>query len=340
MSGSVAGAEMTTFFAPASMCFCAASRVVKNPVDSRTTSTPRSDQGSAPGSRSASTFSSDPAALITPSPSSTSLPSGPSTESYFRRCAIVAASPRSLIATMSNPASRSRCARKKFLPIRPKPLIPTFVFAMPRRFLPRFPVPGLTLPRRSARRFSRKHGLRRRRLPIEKHLETRDRRASYSGRRVRARPATDSDPVRRHGPERGSTGVGVVLGASLPARPSTVARGERGKLLQPPEAAVDRRFRRRRVAAMRELAQRQRRVTQPELCHLVQTLGQPLELAGLLQQLDGAKLRMRGSTRTDEVRVVGVGEAVRARARRRDDRVLLEREHDTARTGERKDVGD
>ena len=43
---------MTTFFAPASRCFCAPSRSVKKPVDSSTTSTPRSPQGSAPGSRS------------------------------------------------------------------------------------------------------------------------------------------------------------------------------------------------------------------------------------------------------------------------------------------------
>ena len=45
-SGSVAGAEMTTFFAPASRCFCAPSRLVKIPVDSIATSTPRSPHGS------------------------------------------------------------------------------------------------------------------------------------------------------------------------------------------------------------------------------------------------------------------------------------------------------
>ena len=49
MSGSVAGAEMTTFFAPASRCFWAPSRSVKKPVDSSTTSTPRSPHGSARG---------------------------------------------------------------------------------------------------------------------------------------------------------------------------------------------------------------------------------------------------------------------------------------------------
>ena len=41
-SGSVAGAEMMTFFAPADRCLAASSRLVKKPVDSRTTSIPRS----------------------------------------------------------------------------------------------------------------------------------------------------------------------------------------------------------------------------------------------------------------------------------------------------------
>ncbi len=47
-----AGAEMTTFFAPPSMWALAFSPSVKNPVDSTTTSTPRSPQGSLAGSRS------------------------------------------------------------------------------------------------------------------------------------------------------------------------------------------------------------------------------------------------------------------------------------------------
>ena len=48
----VLGAEMITFLAPASRCFAAPSRSVKNPVDSTTMSTPSSLQGSAAGSRS------------------------------------------------------------------------------------------------------------------------------------------------------------------------------------------------------------------------------------------------------------------------------------------------
>ena len=130
-SGSVAGAEMTTFFAPASRCFCAPSRLVKKPVDSITTSTSRSRQGSAAGSRSASPRISLPPTLSEPPSTSTSSGNLPSTESYRRRCAIVFTSPRSLNATISK-SPRSCAARKKLRPMRPNPLIPTRVFAMRR----------------------------------------------------------------------------------------------------------------------------------------------------------------------------------------------------------------
>ena len=51
-SGFLAGAEMSTFLAPPLvMCSSAVSRLVKKPVDSRTTSTPSDPHGSAPGSR-------------------------------------------------------------------------------------------------------------------------------------------------------------------------------------------------------------------------------------------------------------------------------------------------
>src|SRR5262245_25763292 len=130
-SGSLAGAEMITFFAPASRCFCTLGRSVKNPVDSSTTSTPRSPQGSCAGSRSARPSSSLPAALIDPLSTVTPPSSGPSSESYASRCAIVGTSPRSLNATSSKSVSRSSAARKKLRPMRPKPLMPTRVFAMP-----------------------------------------------------------------------------------------------------------------------------------------------------------------------------------------------------------------
>ncbi len=56
-SGSVAGAETMTFFAPPfSMCWMTSGRLVYLPVDSMTTSTPRSFQGSLPTSFSARTL--------------------------------------------------------------------------------------------------------------------------------------------------------------------------------------------------------------------------------------------------------------------------------------------
>ena len=60
MGASAEGAEMTTFFAPALMCFDAPSRDVNTPVDSTTKSTPRSPHGIISGSRSANTETSLP----------------------------------------------------------------------------------------------------------------------------------------------------------------------------------------------------------------------------------------------------------------------------------------
>jgi hypothetical protein len=48
----LAGAEITTFFAPAAICVPAFSSVVNIPVDSITTSTPNLPQGNALGSLS------------------------------------------------------------------------------------------------------------------------------------------------------------------------------------------------------------------------------------------------------------------------------------------------
>ena len=89
MSGPLAGAVMTTFLAPAVRCLAASSRLVKSPVDSNTTSTPRSFQGSCAGSRIDSTLNSSPSTEM-PSPcASTFACRLPSTESYFSRCASV-----------------------------------------------------------------------------------------------------------------------------------------------------------------------------------------------------------------------------------------------------------
>src|SRR5438874_1148288 len=103
MSGLLAGAVITTFFAPAATCLAASSRLVNRPVDSKTTSTPR-----AIDSPFASTF----ARRL------------PSTESYFSRCASVCAFVRSFTATKSMFRSPS-AARMMFRPMRPNPLMPT-----------------------------------------------------------------------------------------------------------------------------------------------------------------------------------------------------------------------
>src|SRR5579863_1986847 len=130
MSSPLAGAEMITFRAPAARCAAAASRVVNRPVDSITTSMPRSPQGSAAGSRSAVIrISWSPTRMTLPS-AVTSTSSLPSTVSYLSRCALVAGSVRSLAATISMPlpcpfSCAAWTARQKFRPIRPNPLMPT-----------------------------------------------------------------------------------------------------------------------------------------------------------------------------------------------------------------------
>src|SRR5580658_7084661 len=127
MSSSLAGAEMMTFFAPASRCARAAGPVVNRPVDSITTSTPRSAQGRRPGSRSARILISWSPTRMTSPDTNTSNDRVPRTVSYLSRCAMVAMSPRSFAATISKPRSPSPAltARQKLRPIRPNPLIPT-----------------------------------------------------------------------------------------------------------------------------------------------------------------------------------------------------------------------
>src|SRR3954454_7938401 len=125
MSGSVAGAEMTTFLTLPPRCLAASSRLVKKPVDSMTTSAPRLSHGSAPGSRSDRTRRTSPSTTMS-LPSTSTVPGyGPRMESYLSRCARVLASVRSLTATNSMSAPAALAARKKLRPIRPKPLMPT-----------------------------------------------------------------------------------------------------------------------------------------------------------------------------------------------------------------------
>src|SRR5919197_1099144 len=63
-------------------------------------------------------------------PASTVASSVPSTESCLSRCAIVFVSPRAFAETTSKSPPCTSWARRKLRPIRPKPLIPTLIFAM------------------------------------------------------------------------------------------------------------------------------------------------------------------------------------------------------------------
>src|SRR5690242_8597364 len=116
---------MITFCAPASRCLAASSRLVNRPVDSITTSAPRSPHGSCAGSFSARTLISRPSMVSVSSPTSTLPGNTPKTESYLSRWPSVRGSVMSLTATISTSASDSWAARKTLRPMRPKPLMPT-----------------------------------------------------------------------------------------------------------------------------------------------------------------------------------------------------------------------
>ena len=117
---------MMTFLAPAVRWAAAASRLVKRPVDSITTSTPRSRQGSLAGSVSLSTLIGLPSTTSASPVKATSPGNVPCTESYLKRWRMVAPSMRSLMATISRSAPRLATARTYRRPIRPNPLMPTF----------------------------------------------------------------------------------------------------------------------------------------------------------------------------------------------------------------------
>ena len=116
---------MMTFLAPASTWARALVASVKKPVDSTTTSTPRSPHLRLAGSRSAKAVMVWSPTLIEVSSLDTSASRRPRIVSYLSRCASEALSVRSLTPTISMSAPDARTARKKLRPMRPKPLIPT-----------------------------------------------------------------------------------------------------------------------------------------------------------------------------------------------------------------------
>lgn len=101
-----------------------------------------------------------------------------------------------------------------------------------------------------------------------------------------------------------------------------------------------RRFRGGRPAFEGKLAQREGRVSLPELGDLLQSRRQPRQFSTPTQTLDGLQLIVCSSASPDEVRVIRVREAIGPRPRGRDDRALLEEQHGPARTGEGKCIRD
>src|SRR5918995_1549426 len=106
------------------------------------------------------------------------------------------------------------------------------------------------------------------------------------------------------------------------------------------KTSVNRRFRRRRAALRRELAQGERGVAEAKLRDIGEGRGQIAEHTCLAEAAHGDDLLVRGAPGADEVRLVGVREAVRAALRRGDDGVLVERQDGVARAGVCEHVGD
>merc|ERR1719231_151042 len=140
VSASLAGAEMITFFAPASTCFRQPSVVVKAPVDSHTYSTPASFHGISVGSRVAESETGRP--LMTRPPSAIShVPlKRPWTVSCSSRYFMYSGDMGELMC-LSTKDSRSMAMRTTWRPMRPKPLTPSLMGASAL-----VPMMGLTRP--------------------------------------------------------------------------------------------------------------------------------------------------------------------------------------------------
>ncbi len=126
MSGSLAGADMITLRAPAVRCLAAFSRSLNKPVHSAATSTPSSFHFNCSGSFMEVNVMDRPSTSMALSFACISRSSLPCTESYVSRCAMVAASVKSLIATTST-SGCFNAALNTSRPILPNPLIPILI---------------------------------------------------------------------------------------------------------------------------------------------------------------------------------------------------------------------
>ncbi len=129
-SGPSAGADIITFLTEPRRCAFACSPLVNSPVDSTTISAPTLAQSICTGSFTLKTLIALPSIEIVSSVCVIACGRLPKIESYFSRCASVFESVMSFTAT--NWMSLSSIAvRTMFRPIRPKPLMPTFIAILP-----------------------------------------------------------------------------------------------------------------------------------------------------------------------------------------------------------------
>merc|ERR1719230_1293840 len=128
VSASLAGAEMMTFLAPASMCFRQPSVVVKAPVDSHTYSTPAVVHGISVGSRVAEIETGRPLMRRPESVISQVPGKRPCTVSCSSRYFMYSGDIGELMCLSTND-SRSIAIRTTWRPMRPKPLTPSLIGA-------------------------------------------------------------------------------------------------------------------------------------------------------------------------------------------------------------------
>ena len=129
-STSLAGAEMITRRAPASMWAAAFSRVVIRPVLSTTTSIPSSRQGNCSGCGSINMVTGEEPTIMVSCSTETGRGRCPWTESRASNRARASGSPRSLTAATSTSWGDLSAARRKARPVRPNPLIATLTAMM------------------------------------------------------------------------------------------------------------------------------------------------------------------------------------------------------------------
>merc|ERR1719163_1232746 len=131
VSASLAGAEMTTFLAPAGRCASHFSVVRKAPVDSQTYSTPASFHGISSGERTPERVTGMPLTMSeAPSSAISHVPlKRPWTVSYSMRYLRYSGARAALMCLTTN-ASRSMAMRTTWRPMRPKPLTPSLIGAL------------------------------------------------------------------------------------------------------------------------------------------------------------------------------------------------------------------